>query len=94
MALYEVLLQAQDNPVVVLNYAVAVAMVRGPDAGLALLDPLETRLSGDHRLYAVRAHLLEIAGDLAAAAAAYEAAAQRSTNPAQQRYLRSRAVRL
>jgi RNA polymerase sigma factor (sigma-70 family) len=94
MALYEVLLQTQDNPVVVLNYAVAVAMVRGPDAGLALLAPLDDRLPGDHRLYAVRAHLQEIAGDVAAAAASYEAAAQRSTNPAQQRYLRSRAARL
>jgi len=95
-ALYELLLRISDNPVVALNHAVAVAMVRGPHAGLDLLATLEAdeRIAGDHRLYAVRAHLLELAGDRVAARAAYLAAAGRSTSLPQQRYLHGRAARL
>jgi RNA polymerase sigma factor (sigma-70 family) len=94
--LYGLLLRVSDNPVVALNHAVAVAMVRGPDAGLALLDKVEQdrRMAGDHRVQAVRAHLLEMTGDLPAARAAYEAAARRATGLSQQRYLRARAARL
>ena len=57
------------NPMVTLNHAVAVAMVRGPQAGLDLLGTLDAdeRMAGHHRLDAVRAHLLEMAGDHAAA---------------------------
>jgi predicted RNA polymerase sigma factor len=46
---------------VTLGHAVAVAMAQGPRAALALLEPLNTdsRLSGHHRMHAVRAHLLE-----------------------------------
>ena len=95
-ALYEVLLQISDNPVVRLNHAVAVAMVRGPEAGLALLNKLEgdDRLTRDHRLYAVRAHLLETAGDRWAARTAYQQAARLATALAHQRYLNSRIARL
>jgi RNA polymerase sigma factor (sigma-70 family) len=95
-ALYELLQRTSDNPVVALNHAVAVAMVRGPLAGLALLGQLEAdeRIAQDHRLHAVRAHLLEMAGDHAAARDAYHAAAQRTTNLPQQRYLNARAARL
>lgn len=58
-------MRISDNPVVALNHAVAVAMSRGPRAGLGLLDPLaaDGRIADDHRLHAVRAHLLEMAGD-------------------------------
>jgi RNA polymerase sigma factor (sigma-70 family) len=96
MALYEVLLRISDNPVVALNHAVAVAMVRGPRAGLDLLDTLaaDERIAGDHRLYAVRGHLLETAGDRVAARAAYLAAAERTASFPQQRYLHGRAARL
>lgn len=96
MALYDVLLRLSDNPVVRLNHAVAVAMVRGPQAGLDLVAGLgaDARLSGGHRLPAVRAHLLEMAGDQAGAWQAYLAAAARSTNLVQQRYLHTRAARL
>jgi predicted RNA polymerase sigma factor len=95
-ALYEVLMKISDNPVVALNHAVAVAMVRGGPAGLDLLGELEAdeRIAGDHRLHAVRAHLLEMAGDRAAAREAYEAAARRTTSVPQQRYLYARAARL
>ena len=90
------LLRVSDNPVVRLNHAVAVAMVRGAQAGLDLIGKLEAdeRIAGDHRLHAVRAHLLEMAGDREAARDAYQAAAQRTTSLPQQRYLHARAARL
>ncbi|MGZ0152537.1 RNA polymerase sigma factor [Kribbella sp. WER1] len=93
VALYEVLLQLTDNPMVALNHVVAVAMSRGPAEGLRLLATIEhdDRIAEDHRLYAVRAHLLEMSGDLSAARAAYEEAASRTTSLPQQRYLRARA---
>jgi predicted RNA polymerase sigma factor len=82
--------------VVTLNHAVALAMVRGPQAGLALLATLDDdgRLAGHHRLDAVRAHLLELAGDPAAAREHYRAAARRTTSLPEQRYLEGRAARL
>jgi RNA polymerase sigma factor (sigma-70 family) len=96
MALYELLMQLSDNPVVRLNHAVAAAMVRGPRAGLDLLAALgsDGRITGDHRLHAVRAHLLEMAGQRDAARDAYLAAAGRTSNLPQQRYLHARAARL
>jgi RNA polymerase sigma factor (sigma-70 family) len=96
VGLYELLLRISDNPVVALNHAVAVAMARGAPAGLALLDRLsaDPHLADDPRLPAVRAHLLEMAGDRAAARDAYLAAARRATNLPQQRYLHARATRL
>jgi RNA polymerase sigma factor (sigma-70 family) len=65
VALYELLMRMSDNPVVALNHAVAVAMAEGPQRGLELLSGLQTdeRIAEDHRLHAVRAHLLEMAGD-------------------------------
>ena len=95
-ALYELLLRISDNPVVALNHAVAVAMARGPYAGLGLLTELEVddRIAEDHRLHAVRAHLLERAGDHAAARDSYLVAAKRSMNLPQQRYLHARAARI
>jgi RNA polymerase sigma factor (sigma-70 family) len=94
--LYELLLQMSDNPVVALNHAVAVAMARGPQAGLDLLAELETdqRIAADHRLAAVRAHLLEMTGDRAQARDAYLVAAQRTLNLAQQRFLHAQAARM
>ena len=95
-ALYELLLQISDNPVIALNHAVAVAMADGPTSGLQRLETLATdkQLVEDHRLYAVRAHLLEMSGETAAACEAYRAAARRARNLPQQRYLIARAARL
>ena len=95
-ALYELLLQISDNPVIALNHAVAVAMADGPTSGLQRLETLATdkQLAEDHRLYAVRAHLLEMSGEPAAAREAYRAAAHRARNLPQQRYLIGRATRL
>ena len=96
VALYELLMRLSDNPVVALNHAVAVAMVHGPAAGLALVDELATdaRIIGDHRLDAVRAHLLELAGDQHGAKESYRLAAGRTTSIPVQRYLYARAARL
>jgi RNA polymerase sigma factor (sigma-70 family) len=95
-ALYELLLQLADNPIIALNHVVAVAMVDGAATGLQQLETLATdkQLAEDHRLYAVRAHLLEMTGDAAAAREAYRAAARRASNLTQQRYLNRRAARL
>jgi RNA polymerase sigma factor (sigma-70 family) len=94
--LYQLLERLAPNPMVTLNQAVAVAMVDGPRAGLALLEPLDTddRLARHHRLHAVRAHLLEMAGDHQAARSGYQAAARLTTSLPEQRYLHSRAARL
>jgi RNA polymerase sigma factor (sigma-70 family) len=95
-ALYELLLQISDNPVIALNHAVAVAMADGPASGLQRLETLATdkHLAEDHRLYSVRAHLLEMSGETEAACEAYRAAARRARNRPQQRYLIGRATRL
>ena len=71
-------------------------MVHGPSAGLRLLDTLdsEERLAGHHRLHAVRAHLLELAGDHAAAIAHYRIAANRTTSVPERNYLVLQAARL
>jgi predicted RNA polymerase sigma factor len=96
LELYQLLLRIADNPVVRLNHAVAVAMVRGPRAGLELVEGLQPddRIAADHRLHAVRGHLLEMAGECAAARDSYLAAAQRTTSLPQQRYLHAQAARL
>jgi predicted RNA polymerase sigma factor len=95
-ALYHVLRRLDPNPVVALNHAVAAAMAQGPHAGLELLTPLGTdpRINNDRRFHAVRAHLLEMTGDLSGARAAYEIAARRATNLQQQRYLHAQIARL
>ena len=94
--LYDQLALISDNPIVALNRVVAVAMAHGAVAGLELLATLEadTRIAADHRFYSVRAHLLEMLGRIEAAREAYEAAATRTGNLAQQRYLRARAARI
>jgi RNA polymerase sigma factor (sigma-70 family) len=93
VALYELLDRVAPNPMATLNRAVAVAMADGPDRGLALLDGLGG-LAGHHRLDAVRAHLLELAGDPAGARAAYRRAARRTTSLPERRYLEARAAAL
>ncbi len=96
LALYELLKRMSDNPMVMLNHAIAVAMVHGPPAGLELLSALDAdgRLKGHHRLDAVRAHLLELAGDHSAAIALYRIAAGRTTSQPERNYLITQAARL
>ncbi len=92
IALYQLLERLAPNPMVTLSRAVAVAMVRGPRAGLTLLEALEAdpRMAKHHRLHAVRAHLLELAGDQDAARSAYLAAARRTTSLPEKQYLEAR----
>lgn len=94
LALYTMFEKQSGNPMVTLNRAVAVAMVHGPAAGLALADTLESRLAGSHRLDAVRGHLHEMAGDTDAAVTSYTAAARRTTSAAERDYLAIRAAQL
>jgi RNA polymerase sigma factor (sigma-70 family) len=96
LALYQVLDRIAPSPVVTLNRAVAAAMVHGPAAGLALLEDLadEPRLAAGHRLSAVRAHLLEMAGRHAEARDGYRQAAGTTTSLPERSYLLSRANRL
>jgi RNA polymerase sigma-70 factor, ECF subfamily len=96
LALYELLRAASDNPVIALNHAVATAMVHGPRAGLQLLGQLadDTRVATGYRFHAVRAQLLEMAGEPAAARAAYLKAARHTASLPHQRYLHARADRL
>jgi RNA polymerase sigma factor (sigma-70 family) len=96
LALYGLLERMADNPMVRLNHAVALAMAQGPRVGLRQLAELETdkRLAGHHRLAAVRAHLLEMAGETAEAITAYRAAAALTASLPEQRYLLGKAARL
>jgi RNA polymerase sigma factor (sigma-70 family) len=96
LELYRLLERMVPGPTVTLNRAVAEAMVHGPRAGLDLLDTLtvDNRVSGAHRFDAVRAHLLEIAGEHREAQATYERAARRTASIPERRYLLTRATRL
>ncbi len=96
LGLYGLLETVAPGPMVTLNRIVAVAMVHGPTAGLDQLAEAEgdAALAGHHRVDAVRAHLLEMAGDREAARAAYRIAARCTLSVPEQRYLESRATRL
>ncbi|MEV6275064.1 DUF6596 domain-containing protein [Nocardia sp. NPDC051832] len=94
LQLYNIFERLAPNPMVTLNRVVALAMVEGPAAGLALADTLEEQLAGNHRLTAVRGHLHEMAGDHAAAITEYLAAAARTTSTPERNYLTLRAAQL
>jgi RNA polymerase sigma factor (sigma-70 family) len=94
LALYGVLERLSDNPMVHLNHAIAAAMVHGPERGLELLAPLADKLSDHHRWHAVRAHLLEMSGDDAAALAEYRQAANKTTSVPERDHLLHRATEL
>jgi RNA polymerase sigma factor (sigma-70 family) len=96
LALYDVLSAIAPGPLVTLSRAVAMSHVHGPTAALALIGTLDTdtRLAHSHRLDAVRAHLLEQAGDREGARAAYGRAARATANRPEQHYLRLRAAQL
>jgi len=96
LALYELLKRMSDNPMVIVNHAIAAAMVHGPSKGLELLEPLDSdpRIARHHRLDAVRAHLLEMGGDHEAAFEHYRIAAARATNTPERNYLLMQAAQL
>ena len=96
LALYNLLRRISDNPMVTLNHAIAAAMVHGATKGLELLDALkaDARLSDNHRLDAVRAHLLELAGNREDAVRHYRAAAGKTGSLPERNYLLTQAARL
>jgi len=95
-ALYSVLVRSSDNPMAVLNHAVAIAMSQGPEEGLAALEPLDRdpRIKDHFRLAAVRAHLLERAGRINAALEHYQAAAEKTASIPERNYLLLKIARL
>lgn len=94
--LYELLQRMTGNPMVVVNQAIAAAMVHGPRAGLDMLAGLDgdERLDGHYRLHAVRAHLLEMAGDRRGSRDHFRIAAGRTTSLPERNYLLAQAARL
>jgi predicted RNA polymerase sigma factor len=94
LALYDLLRVLAPGPMVELSRAVAITMVEGPAVGLARLDELEhdPALAASHRPDAIRAHLLELGGDSAAAAEFYARAARRTLSVPERRYLEKRAA--
>ncbi len=95
LGLYDLLAVAAPGPMVTLNRVVAVAMVHGPRAGLDALEAVaaEPALAGHHRVAAVRAHLLDMAGDVEGARTAYREAAQATASEPERDYLQARAAR-
>jgi RNA polymerase sigma factor (sigma-70 family) len=93
LLIYQLLDRLAPNPMATLSRALALAMVEGPEAGLGLLATLDDdkRVASHHRLLAMRGHLLEMAGDSAAAGEAFETAARRCTSLPERDYLQRRA---
>ncbi len=92
-ALYAELAALVPSPIIELNRAVAVAMVEGPEAGLAMVDRLarEPSLRAYHLLPCVRGDLLHKLGRCEEARAAFEAAAALAGNKREQDLMRRRA---
>jgi RNA polymerase sigma-70 factor (ECF subfamily) len=90
--LYELLLAIQPSPVIALNHAAAVAMASGPEAGLRLLDQLQTagELEGYYLLPAARADLLRRSGRWKEAAEAYRSALALVTSVPERQFLERR----
>ena len=90
--LYDVLQRLQPSPIVSLNRAVAVAMVSGPEAALAIVDELAagSDLDSYHLMHAARADLLRRLGSAAEAAKSYRRALELATNDSERRFLERR----
>ena len=93
LGLYDLLRVMAPGPMVTLNRIVAVAMVYGPRTGLDELERAEKdpALAGHHRVAAIRAHLLEMAGEAEAARAEFKLAAARTLSAPERRYLEAKA---
>jgi len=94
--LYAMLERVAPGSAVTLNRAVAVGMAHGAERGLPIVDELlaDPAMRRHHRTHAVRAHLLEMAGDHAEAHRAYARAARLTASIPEQRYLNARASRI
>lgn len=96
LALYEVMKELSDSPMVSLSHAIATAMVHGPERGLELLAALDDddRIAGHYRLSAVRGHLYERLGDHDRAIANFHVAASQTTSTPERNYLLMKAAKL
>lgn len=92
--LYDLLAAAQPTPQVELNRAIAIAMARGPDVGLAALDRLKFALADHHLFHAARADVLARLGRDADAARALRRALELVTHPVERRWLARRLAAL
>jgi RNA polymerase sigma-70 factor (ECF subfamily) len=90
VALYDQLVRLEPSPIVVLNRAVAVSELDGPDVALAAVDRLEDQLAGYHAFHATRAELLRRLGRSREARAAYDTAIELAGNTAETAYLTRR----
>lgn len=88
--LYDLLGQLQPSPIISLNRAVAVAMVNGPQSGIALMNAIATELDEYHLFHAALADLLRRDGANEKAAQSYERALALVTNDREQRFLERR----
>ncbi len=91
---YDVLLRHASSPVVELNRAVAIAMRDGPQAGLALVEPLASGLSDYHLYHATRGDFLRRLGRAAEACASFRQALALAQQEPERRFLRRRLVEL
>jgi len=92
--LYLALERMQPSPIVTLNRAVAVAKLHGPAAGLALIEPLEERLSGYFHYFGARGAFLLQLGRNAEARGAFDRAIALAQTPAQAAHIRRHLDRL
>jgi RNA polymerase sigma-70 factor (ECF subfamily) len=93
-ALYAALERLQPSPIVTLNRAVAVSKVHGPEAALAMIDPLQARLSGYFHFYGARGALLLQLGRNDEARIAFGQAIALANTPAEAAHIRMHLDRL
>ena len=96
VGLYDVLLGVAPTPIVELNRAVAIAMLRGPAVGLELLAEIETRgqLTTYPLLHAVKADLLRRTNDNPGSRFAYQRAIELTHDDRDRRFLSARLASL
>lgn len=92
--LYGLLEQMQPSPVVTLNRAVAVSKVRGPEAALAMIEPLEDRLSGYFHFFGLKGGLLMQLGRGEEARVAFDRAIALANTAAEAAHIRMHIDRL
>ena len=92
--LYGLLEQMQPSPVVTLNRAVAVGKVRGPEAALAMIEPLEDRLSGYFHFFGLKGGLLMQLGRNEEARVAFDRAIALANTAAEAAHIRMHIDRL
>jgi RNA polymerase sigma-70 factor (ECF subfamily) len=90
VALYDQLIRIDRSPIIVLNRAIAVAEIDGPEVALAAIDRVEDRLAGYHAFHAARADLLRRLGRSEQSRAAYDKAIELAGNAAEIAYLTRR----